>query len=66
MKIIGKWEVVPHIEFVNSFHDDTLFIDSWQEVAKKYFEQSYDQHSFQFFTASQKGRFAKQTASVNA
>jgi len=48
MDIVGKWEVVPPIEFVNSFHDDTLFIDSWQEVAKKYFDQSYDHVLFSF------------------
>lgn len=48
MDIVRKWEVVPHIEFVNSFYDDTLFIDSWQEVAKKYFEQSYDHILFSF------------------
>ncbi len=48
MDVVGKWQVVPHIEFVNSFHDDKLFIDSWQEVAKKYFEQQYDHILFSF------------------
>lgn len=48
MDIVGKWQVVPHIEFVNSFHDDKLFIDSWQEVGKKYFENKYDHILFSF------------------
>ncbi len=48
MEIVSQWEVVPQIEFVNSFHDDTLMIDAWQEIAKKYFELPHDHVLFSF------------------
>lgn len=48
MQIISKWEVIPPIEFVSSFHDYKLMIDAWQEIAKKYFEQQHDHVLFSF------------------
>ncbi len=42
MKTISKWEIVPEIEFINSFCDHPEFIKSLVEVGRKYNYLDYD------------------------
>ncbi|MCX2453080.1 ferrochelatase [Pedobacter sp. PLR] len=48
MELVSKWQTVPPISFVNSFHDNELMIDTFAENAKKYQPESYDQILFSF------------------
>ena len=42
MRIISKWEIIPEIEFINSFCDHPAFIESFTEVGKRYNHNEYD------------------------
>lgn len=48
MELVGKWQTVPPISFVNSFHDNKLMIDTFAENAQKYQPERYDQILFSF------------------
>ncbi|AOM77153.1 ferrochelatase [Pedobacter steynii] len=48
MELVGKWQTVPPISFVNSFHDNELMIDTFAQNAEKYQPESYDQILFSF------------------
>ncbi|MBB2151853.1 ferrochelatase [Pedobacter gandavensis] len=48
MELVGKWQTVPPISFINSFHDNELMIDTFAENAQKYQPESYDQILFSF------------------
>ncbi|MFN8165466.1 MAG: ferrochelatase [Bacteroidia bacterium] len=42
MRIIRKWEIIPEIEFINSYCDDKDFIASFAEVGRRYDHTQYD------------------------
>ncbi|WP_222535803.1 ferrochelatase [Pedobacter polysacchareus] len=48
MELVSKWQTVPPISFINSFHDNELMIDTFAENAQKYQPESYDQILFSF------------------
>lgn len=48
MKIMSKWEVVPAVEFVNSFCDDPAMIDVFASHGQKMNPDSYDHIVFSF------------------
>ncbi|WP_342330566.1 ferrochelatase [Pedobacter sp. FW305-3-2-15-E-R2A2] len=48
MELVGKWQTIPPISFINSFHDNELMIDTFAQNAEKYQPESYDQILFSF------------------
>ncbi|MBC8985909.1 ferrochelatase [Pedobacter sp. N36a] len=48
MELVSRWQTVPPISFINSFHDNELMIDTFAENAQKYQPESYDQILFSF------------------
>jgi ferrochelatase len=48
MRIISKWQVIPEIEFINSYHDDEQMIQAFAENAIKYNPSSFDHILFSF------------------
>jgi protoporphyrin/coproporphyrin ferrochelatase len=48
MEIVGKWPVVPPIEFVNSYCNHPAFINAWAERAKEYRLEDYDYFLFSY------------------
>jgi ferrochelatase len=48
MELVSKWQTVPPISFVNSFHDNELMIKVFAENAKKHHVESYDHVLFSF------------------
>lgn len=48
MELVSKWQTVPPISFVNSFHDNELMIKVFAENAKKHNIASYDHVLFSF------------------
>lgn len=42
MQLVSKWEVIPAIDFINSFCDDVHFIQSFAEVGRRYDHTQYD------------------------
>lgn len=42
MNVISKWEIVPEIEFINSFCDHPDFIQSFAELGNKHHPENYD------------------------
>ena len=42
MKIVSKWEIVPEIEFISGFCDNTDFIKAWQTIGEKHDHTKYD------------------------
>ncbi|MEQ9425401.1 MAG: ferrochelatase [Cyclobacteriaceae bacterium] len=48
MEIAQNWEVIPSIDFINTFASEDSFIDAWVEVAKKYLEKDYDHYVFSY------------------
>jgi len=48
MELVGKWQTIPPVSFINSFHDNELMIDTFAEHAEKYQPESYDQILFSF------------------
>lgn len=42
MKIVSKWEIVPEIEFINSFCDHPDFIQAFAELGNKHNPANYD------------------------
>ncbi|HYH57392.1 MAG TPA: ferrochelatase, partial [Anseongella sp.] len=48
MEIVSRWQIVPEIELVNSFHDHPLMIRTFAELGRKYHPQTYDHVLFSF------------------
>ncbi|CAM4330448.1 ferrochelatase [Pedobacter westerhofensis] len=48
MEIVGKWQTIPPISFVNSFHDNDVMIDTFADNARKFQPETYDQILFSF------------------
>ncbi|MBK7851362.1 MAG: ferrochelatase [Bacteroidetes bacterium] len=48
MEIVSQWQVVPEIEFINSFHNHPDFIRAFANIGKKYQPETYDHVLFSF------------------
>lgn len=48
MELVSKWQTIPPVSFINSFHDNELMIDTFAQNAEKYQPESYDQILFSF------------------
>ena len=48
MRIVSKWQVVPEIEFVNSYCNDVNYIRAFAEIGQKHEPQRYDHVLFSF------------------
>jgi len=48
MDIVRKWQTIPSISFVNSFHDNPLMIETFANNGKKHGPESYDHVLFSF------------------
>ncbi len=48
MEIVSKWQTIPEISFVNSFHDNKLMIETFADNARRYQPETYDQILFSF------------------
>ena len=46
--MVGKWQTIPDISFVNSFHDDTAMIEIFAENGRKYRPETFDHVIFSF------------------
>jgi len=48
MEVVGKWQTIPQIEFVKSFHRDEKMIESFAENGKKQGIENFDYFLFSF------------------
>ena len=48
MELVSKWQTIPNISFVNSFHDNERMIRVFAENSEKYNPASYDHVLFSF------------------
>lgn len=48
MKIVSSWQVVPSLQFVNSFYSHPAFIDAWVERTKAYDISKFDHVLFSY------------------
>ncbi|TDG37932.1 ferrochelatase [Pedobacter changchengzhani] len=48
MELVSKWQTIPPISFVNSFHDNKKMIEIFAENARKHDLKSYDHVLFSF------------------
>ena len=48
MEVVSKWDVIPSMSFVNSFHDDELMIEAFAQNGQKYLAENYDHVLFSF------------------
>ena len=48
MEIVSQWQIVPEIEFVNSFHNQAEFISAFAAIGKKHRPETYDHILFSF------------------
>lgn len=48
MRLVGQWQTIPNISFVNSFHDNPLMIEAFADNAKKHQPENYDHILFSF------------------
>ncbi|MDR3695612.1 ferrochelatase [Mucilaginibacter sp.] len=48
MELVRKWQTIPSISFVNSFHDNELMIETFANNGKKYKPETYDHILFSF------------------
>ncbi len=48
MELVSKWQTIPPISFVNSFHDNKQMIEIFAENARKYDVESFDHVLFSF------------------
>lgn len=48
MELVSKWQTIPNISFVNSFHDNELMIRVFAENAQQYQPDTYDHILFSF------------------
>jgi ferrochelatase len=48
MELVGKWQTIPAISFVNSFHDNAEMIEIFADNASKYNPETFDHVLFSF------------------
>jgi len=48
MRLVGQWQTIPNISFVNSFHDNPLMIEAFADNAQKHQPENYDHILFSF------------------
>ena len=48
MDLVSKWQTIPKISFINSFHDNELMIEAFAGNAIKYQPETYDHILFSF------------------
>lgn len=48
MELVSKWQTVPPLSFINSFHDNELMIKVFADNARKYGIENYDHVLFSF------------------
>ena len=48
MEMVSKWQTIPHISFVNSFHDNEKMIEIFADNAAKYKPETFDHILFSF------------------
>jgi len=48
MELVRKWQTIPSVSFVNSFHDNELMIETFANNGKKYKPETYDHILFSF------------------
>jgi ferrochelatase len=48
MELVSKWQTIPPISFVNSFHDNQTMIEIFAENARKHLPETYDHVLFSF------------------
>ncbi|MBB2145575.1 ferrochelatase [Pedobacter sp. LMG 31464] len=48
MELVSKWQTIPPISFVNSFHDNNLMLEVFAENATKHQPETYDHVLFSF------------------
>lgn len=49
LRVLGKWEITPHIEVISKFFDHPLFIKAFAQIGRKYLnERSWDHIIFSY------------------
>jgi len=48
MELVSKWQTIPSISFVNSFHNNELMIETFANNAQKYKPETFDHILFSF------------------
>ncbi len=48
MELVKKWQTIPHISFINSFHNNELMIETFANNGLKYRPETYDHILFSF------------------
>ena len=48
MKLVRKWQTIPNISFINSFHDDERMIEAFSDNGRKHHPETYDYILFSF------------------
>lgn len=48
MELVRKWQTIPNISFINSFHDNELMIEVFSDNGKKHHPETYDHILFSF------------------
>ena len=48
MELVRKWQTIPNISFVNSYHDNELMIEAFVENGRKHNPETYDHVLFSF------------------
>lgn len=48
MEIVKSWQIVPRIEFVNSYYDHPIMLEAFTEIGKDYMKEGYDHVLFSF------------------
>lgn len=48
MDLVRRWQTIPNISFINSFHDNELMIETFANNGKRYNPETYDHILFSF------------------
>lgn len=48
MQLVSKWQTIPNISFINSFHNNEGMIETFAENARKHHPESFDHVLFSF------------------
>jgi protoporphyrin/coproporphyrin ferrochelatase len=48
MSIVGKWQTIPALSFINSFHDNELMIETFADNGHQYNPETFDHILFSF------------------
>ncbi len=48
MELVSKWQTIPNISFINSFHDNETMIEAFAGNSRKYEPDTYDHILFSF------------------